>query len=73
MPQAKGRAVQFLTSSEAARILGLTPASVRAIERAGKLPALKTVTGVRLFELEEVERLAEARRERRVDPHQVAV
>ena len=52
----------ILTTAEAAKILELTPASVRALERAGKLKALRTPSGVRIFRLEDVQRLKEKRR-----------
>ncbi len=52
----------LLTVADAARRLGVTPAAVVAMERAGKLPALRTEGGMRLFMLEDVERLVAARR-----------
>jgi excisionase family DNA binding protein len=52
---------QILTVSEAARILILSPDGVRRLERVGQLPAHRTTTGVRLFMLSDVLRLAEKR------------
>ena len=52
---------EFLITSEAAKILERTPAMVRYLERTGKLKAHKTPSGVRIFEREEVERLAAER------------
>lgn len=52
---------QILIASEAARILGLTPATVRYLENHGKLKALKTASGVRIFDRSQVELLARAR------------
>lgn len=46
-----------ILTAEAARILGVTPATVRAMERRGALRATRTGT-VRLFERDEVERVA---------------
>jgi excisionase family DNA binding protein len=51
----------LLTPSEAARILGVTPEAVRSLNNKGKLPALKTMNGRRLFLLSQVNRLAEQR------------
>jgi DNA-binding transcriptional MerR regulator len=54
----------LLTASDAARILGVTPAAVRLMHTTGKLKlAARTASGMRLFENEEVERLAAERRE----------
>jgi excisionase family DNA binding protein len=55
-------------TSEAARILGVTPETVRSMHRRGVLSAERTETLVRLFNREDVERLAEARAGRAV-PH----
>ena len=57
----------FLITSEAAKILKMTPAMVRYLERMGKLRAHKTPSGFRVFERTEVEKLAaeRARRKRR--------
>ena len=54
----------LLTASDAARILGVTPAAVRLMHTTGKLKlAARTASGMRLFENDEVERLAAERRE----------
>jgi excisionase family DNA binding protein len=53
---------ELLTTADAARILGVVPATVRLLERAGKLPALKTPSGQRLFQRDEVQRVADDRR-----------
>jgi DNA-binding transcriptional MerR regulator len=55
----------LLLTSEVARLLKVTPDSVRRLERLGKLPARKTASGVRLFARHDVERVA---RERRREP-----
>ena len=52
----------LLTKSDAARILGLTPATVVLLEKHGKLSAQRTAGGVRLFSRAEVEQLAAARK-----------
>jgi len=57
--------VMFLTVSEAASRLGLTPAAVRRLERIAALKAHRTPRGVRFFELAEVEKLAAKRKEKR--------
>jgi excisionase family DNA binding protein len=51
----------LLTSADAARILGVVPATVRQLEKGGKLPAQRTPGGVRLFRRSDVERLARER------------
>lgn len=48
-------------AAEAARILGVTPATVRLMESRGELPATRTASGVRIFERADVERLAAQR------------
>lgn len=53
---------ELLSVSDAARILGVTPTTVRLMERTGQLPALRTAGGMRLFQRVDVERLATARR-----------
>ncbi len=52
---------QWLSSADAARVLGVVPATVRQMERSGRLPARRTVGGMRLFRREDVERLARER------------
>ena len=56
---------ELLTTADVARILGVVPATVRLMERDGRLPALKTPGGQRLFTRSDVEHLAAARTERR--------
>jgi excisionase family DNA binding protein len=53
----------LLTPADAARILGVVPATVRQMALSGRLPALRTESGMRLFHRSDVERLADARRE----------
>lgn len=53
---------EFLLSADVARLVGITPASVRHLASLGRLPvAAVTESGVRLFRKADVERL---RRER---------
>ncbi len=52
---------EFLVTAEAAHILGLVPETVRGLERAGKIPAIRLGSGQRLFRREDVERLAAER------------
>jgi len=62
--------LDLLTPSAAARILGVVPATVRQMEKTGKLPvATRTSTGWRLFNAKDVERL---RRQRARDAAQPA-
>ena len=57
MPQS----IDPLLTSEVARILDVSPETVRLWERLGRLPALKTARGVRIFDRRDVERLARER------------
>jgi DNA-binding transcriptional MerR regulator len=50
-----------LLTATVARIHGVTPATVRYWERSGKLRAVRTEDGVRLFAREDVEQLARER------------
>ncbi len=52
---------QLMTAADAARLLGVVPATVRQMERDGRLPAERTVGGMRLFRREDVERLVAVR------------
>jgi excisionase family DNA binding protein len=54
----------YLSVSAAARILERGENTIRKWERDGKLPALKTETGARIFSRADVERLAAQLRER---------
>jgi excisionase family DNA binding protein len=53
---------EFLTVGEAARALGLSPDRVRQLERAKVLRALRTQTGVRIFERHEIEEYLQSRK-----------
>jgi hypothetical protein len=48
----------LFTPTDAARMLGLSVSSVRAVSNSGLLPSLRTVNGYRLFLRRDVERLA---------------
>ena len=48
----------LLTPSDAARVLGLSADSVRVLSDSGRLPAMRTVSGRRLFRRGDVDRLA---------------
>ncbi len=52
---------QAMTTSSVARLLGISEASVRTLERDGRLPAVRTESGLRIFSREAVEKFAEAR------------
>jgi excisionase family DNA binding protein len=61
------QAESLLLTNEAARILEVSPQTVRLWERSGRLPAIRTSSGTRLFDSAKVERLREERqRQRRV-------
>ena len=56
----------FLTSADAASLLGVTPAAVRLMVQRQELPvAAETLGGIRLFERGDVEALARKRAEDR--------
>ena len=57
--------VPNLTVSGVGQILGLTPEAVRVLERKGKLPAVRTTGGIRLFRASDVERLRAERQDKR--------
>lgn len=52
---------QYLMTSAAARLLGIAKETVLLWERNGKLPAIRTDNGRRLFWRSDVERLAKER------------
>ncbi len=58
MPE--GTREEHLLTSGAARVLGVTPETIRTLERTGRLRCVR-VGHVRLFSREEVERLKRAR------------
>lgn len=55
------RGPELLTTGEAAAILGLGPGMVRVLANTGRLPALRTSTGLRLYRRRDVDRLRAAR------------
>ncbi len=66
---------EMLMTADAARVLDVTPAMIRLLERQGKLKAVRTMSGVRLFPRAEVMRVraerdarAHAAGERRARP-----
>lgn len=56
----------LMTVADAAGILGLSVDMVRLLEKSGRLPALRTTGGIRLFRRADVERLAEERKRGRI-------
>lgn len=54
----------YFLSSEVARQLRISAQHVRSLEREGKLPAIRTAGGVRLFKPADVQRLKEQREHR---------
>lgn len=53
-----------MLSADVAKLLDVTPATVRLMERRGTLTAERTMSGVRLFDRADVERLAKERLKR---------
>ncbi len=58
-------ALEFLTTGDSAHVLGISPDGVRFLDRTGRLRAIRTVSGLRLFRRCDVEKLAAARARRR--------
>lgn len=54
---------QFLLTNEAARIIGVSPQTIRLWENVGRLRAVKASGGVRLFDRHDVEQLRDSRDE----------
>jgi excisionase family DNA binding protein len=52
----------LMTVADAGKILGLSADMVRLLERSGRLCALRTTRGVRLFRRADVDRLAQDRK-----------
>jgi excisionase family DNA binding protein len=55
----------LLTTTDAARAIGVSAETIRAWENSGKLPALRTVSGQRLFSRRDVDRARDQRTSRR--------
>ena len=49
---------ELLTTLDAAKLLGRSVERVRGLEREGKLPAQRTRSGLRLFKVADVDRMA---------------
>lgn len=54
---------QFMSSHDASRIAGVSPATVRLWANTGKLAAIRTSGGMRLFRRSEVEAVVQKRKE----------
>lgn len=61
----------FFTTSDAAQALGVCAATVRVYEADGRLPAVRTLAGWRLFLRADVERLRAERAARKARPRGV--
>ena len=59
--------IVYVLTNDAAKICGVSPDTIRLWERNGRLPAAKTLSGVRLFERSAVERLAQRRQDDRAN------
>ena len=57
--------LDLLTVGDAAAMLGLSPDMVRVLHRPGRLRALRTPRGVRLFQRSDVESLVRERQSQR--------
>ena len=58
----------YCTPGDAAKIVGVSPQMIRVYEAAGKLRAMRTAGGIRLFFQEELEAFAKRRNEQRKTP-----
>ncbi len=56
---------RLLTCADVARLLGVVPDTVRDLERRGRLKAIRTPGGIRLFQEADVKQFAQIRREAR--------
>lgn len=65
----QSKEAEILTTIEVARQLTLSPDRVRQLARAGKLPALRTASGIRLFNGSMVEAFRRSREEQRLRSH----
>jgi DNA-binding transcriptional MerR regulator len=63
----------FLTTSTSARILDTSESGVRYLERTGKLQAVRTASGIRLFERSAVEQLRDERQRLKAQHQQQTV
>ena len=52
---------ELLTTGDAARLIGLSPESIRRLSNEGKLTAIRTRTGQRLFRKSDLEALVRKR------------
>jgi excisionase family DNA binding protein len=64
--------LDLLTTSDAARQLGIAANTLRVWERTGRLPAIRTASGVRLFARADVDRIAAERATRSTSGQDVA-
>jgi excisionase family DNA binding protein len=55
----------ILSTNDASKLLNLTPEAVRLLERKGKLPAVRTPGGIRIFSRLDVEKLVAERAQRK--------
>lgn len=63
-------ATRFLSTADASRVLGVTPAAVRLMVRRGDLPvAAMTEGGMHLFRRPDIDGLARRRAERKRTPY----
>lgn len=58
--------ITLFTTGEAGRYLGISSERVRQLERAGQLPAERTINGIRLFTSDTVEGFRRRREKRRI-------
>lgn len=59
--------VDPVLTGEAARLIGCSTRTIVALERAGRLPAVRTGDGVRIFDRPDVLRVASERRAAKAD------
>lgn len=57
--------MMLMTTATVARQLGVTPCRVRQLADTGRIPSTRTAEGVRLYRVEDVDRIAAERAARR--------
>ncbi len=65
MPE-KNESPTFMVTSEVARFLGMSAEQIRSLERAGKLSAMRTAGGIRLFHRSNIEEFSRHRAEKKI-------
>jgi excisionase family DNA binding protein len=57
--------MKVMMTATVARRLGITPCRVRQLADAGRIPSVRTADGIRLYRVDDIERIAAERAARR--------